>query len=59
MRVQHPDKTQHTIAPALADPIETDENGIADVEDEKVAKSLVEQGWTEIKGGKSAADKEK
>lgn len=58
MRVQHPEKRQHEIAPAGKDPIVTDEHGIADVDDD-IAKSLLDQGWTEIKGGKSATDKEK
>ena len=58
MRVQHPEKRQHIITPVGHDPIETDERGIVDVEDEDVAKSLLAQGWTETKGGKSAPEKE-
>lgn len=59
MRVQHPEKRQHIIAPVGQDPIETEENGIAEVPDD-LGKSLLEQGWTRTdKGGSSASDKEK
>lgn len=57
MRVQHPDKTQYTIAPAGEDPIVTDDRGIADVP-AAVGKNLVKQGWTELKSSKSDSEKE-
>lgn len=53
MRVQHPSKTQHTIAPAGGTQVTTDERGIAEVSDQ-IGKSLLKQGWTELKSGKSA-----
>lgn len=59
MRVQHPDKTEHTIAPAGQDPILTDERGIAEV-DNKLGKQLLEQGWTRTdRGGSRPAAKAK
>lgn len=56
MRVQHPEKRQFEIAPAGEPSFHTDERGIAEV-DTKLGQSLVKQGWTELKSGKSA-DKE-
>lgn len=56
MRVQHPEKRQHEIAPAGLPPFVTDEDGIADVDDKSVADSLLDQGWLKIKGGKSAEE---
>ena len=53
MRVQHPDKSQYEIAPAGEPSISTDERGIAEVPD-AIGKSLLKQGWTELKSGKSA-----
>lgn len=59
MRVQHPEKRQHIITPVGSDPIETEENGIAEVDDD-LGKSLLAQGWTRTdKGGSSASEKEK
>lgn len=51
MRVQHPDKSQYTIAPAGEDPIVTDDHGIAEVS-ATVGKNLVKQGWAELKSSK-------
>lgn len=58
MRVQHPEKRQHEITPVGVDPILTDEDGVAEVDD-KLGKALLEQDWTEIKGGKTASTEEK
>lgn len=52
MRVQHPEKRQHTIAPVGEEPIETEENGIAEVPD-KLGRELVAQGWTRTDKPKS------
>lgn len=48
MRVQHPEKRQFEIAPAGAEPILTDERGIAEVPN-AVGKDLVAQGWAKLK----------
>lgn len=48
MRVQHPEKRQFEIAPVGADPVLTDERGIAEVSND-VGRDLVAQGWTKLK----------
>lgn len=56
MRVQHPEKRQFEIAPVGADPVLTDERGIAEVSND-VGRDLVAQGWSKlkdnVKGGSS------
>lgn len=52
MRVQHPEKRQFDIVPAGGEPVTTDERGIAEVPAD-VGKSLVKQGWSELKSSKS------
>lgn len=49
MRVQHPEKRQHEIAPAGEPPILTDERGVADVPTKLGNELVKEQGWTRLK----------
>lgn len=48
MRVQHPNKTEHSITPSGLPAIVTDEHGVAEVPD-NLGENLVEQGWINLK----------